>query len=275
MQGICPFSDTFSELSVRNTEMKVPARGDFPSYCPLFTPSSSTCWPICLFFQAVIFSRKEASLWPHGKSQSWAYCNIISKTGFCDGGWSWGPNLLMCPWSFTLRGRVPVRLQVTAPGDRLQPLHNPPSLHRCGQCPGSPGQRLRTQPAPFPLGRVCSWHQLPHDPCHRHGVCQVLQRKDRLHLLSWGFCKQAALTLDWMRFPAGSAVLKCPRTTFRDQIPISQPRNRLKMEGPAVQLHTGGLLKAPYYPCNQALVSDLTNWSAQTPTWGCSVRHSY
>ena len=47
MQGICPFSDTFSEsdsgLSARNTEIKVPVDGDFSSFCTLFTPASGTC----------------------------------------------------------------------------------------------------------------------------------------------------------------------------------------------------------------------------------------
>ena len=41
-----------------------------------------SCWPICLFFQTVIFFKKEASLWPHGKPQGWTHRNTVSKTGF-------------------------------------------------------------------------------------------------------------------------------------------------------------------------------------------------
>ena len=243
-----------------------------------------SCWPICLFFQTVIFFKKEASLWPHGKPQGWTHRNTVSKTGFLllD---SPGSPSMCAHWApSTLRRRISSRLQVAAPGNSLHtPCHRSAGADsaqaaQCSSC------RLS---GPVPPGGCAAGTTVY--ICQRHGVrwWGSLGLSDEGQaaaddLLSWTVWNQAALTLGWMRFPTGDVVLKRPRTRFRDphaDIPAKGSdedwRDQLSgfAQGDSSQLLTAG---TPHnYPSSQALVSYLTDWPTHTaPSWGCSVLQS-
>lgn len=63
---VCAFSVVFSRSDcgprASYIEIKLPAQEEFSGCCPLSMPSSKTCWPNCLFFEAVVFFRKGVSL---------------------------------------------------------------------------------------------------------------------------------------------------------------------------------------------------------------------